>query len=66
MPHSSSNVDVSGEQYPRRRAWSITVDALAIRRLDETAPCAGGVSQMSDNSSAIAILQSRIVQFLGA
>ena len=29
------------------------VDALAIRRLGETAPCAGGVRQTSDDGSAV-------------
>ena len=45
VSHSSSNVGVSGEQYPRLRARSITQLARwrSDRRLGETAPCAGGL-----------------------
>jgi len=55
VSHSSSNVGVFVEQHPRRPPGAVyhCVDALAIRRLGETAPCAGGVRQTSDDVSAV-------------
>ena len=42
------------------------VDALALRRLDETTPCAGGVREASDDGRAVDVLQSRGVQSVAA
>ena len=63
--HSSSNVDESGEQYPRRRARSITM-LMRWRCLGKTAPCADGVRQTSDDGGAINVLHSRVAQSVAA
>ena len=68
VSHSSSNVRKTGEQYPRRRARSITklMRWRSDRCLGETAPCAGGVRQTSDDGGTINMLQSRVVQAVAA
>ena len=67
VSHSSSNVGVSGEQYPRLRARSITQLARwrSDRRLGETAPCAGGLCT-SDEQATVARCMDCIVQSVAA
>ena len=68
VSHSSSNVGVSGEQYPRRRAQSIT-ELMRWRSDAWVKPChalAAYVIQATTVAWCIDVLQSRIVQSVTA